>query len=321
MSRLRLALAVARPSPPVLAALLMTAQALVFAGMSALIRHAAQNLHPFEVAFFRSLFGLVFMLPWLWRAGLAGLRTERLWLYGWRSAIGLVSMLASFSALAMLPFAEAITLSFTTPLFATVGAALLLGEVVRRRRWTAAIVGFAGVVIVLRPGVGTLNLGVVLALVSAMIGAGTTLIVRNLARTEPASAIVTYMVLITTPLSLVPALLVWRWPAPGMWVWLVATGALGSLGHSFYSRALGLTEASAVMPYDYTRLVFAAVIGYFAFHEVPTAWTFVGAAVIVGSALYIAHREARLGRTAAMAAATAPETATLAPVEPRCAAD
>jgi drug/metabolite transporter (DMT)-like permease len=308
MSRPTIAFAAARPSAPVLAALLMTAQALIFAGMSALIRYAAQNLHPFEVAFFRCFFGLVFMLPWLWRAGVAGLRTERLWLYGWRSAIGLVSMMASFLALAMLPFAQAITLSFTTPLFATVGAALVLGEVVRRRRWTAAIVGFIGVVIVLHPGAAGLNLGVALALASALINAGTTLIVRNLARTEPASAIVTYMVLISTPLALVPALFVWQWPSPHLWFWLVATGALGSLGHSCFSRALVLSEASAVMPYDYTRLVFAAVIGYFAFNELPTVWTFVGAAVIVTSALYIAHREARLNQSAALRATVQSET-------------
>jgi drug/metabolite transporter (DMT)-like permease len=308
MFRPRFAFPVARPSAPVRAALLMTAQALIFAGMSAVIRYSTQNLHPFEVAFFRCLFGLVFMLPWLWRAGLAGLRTERLLLYGWRSAAGVISMLASFSALAMLPFAQAITLTFTTPLFATVGAALFLGEVVRRRRWTAAIVGFIGVVIVLRPDAAGLNLGIALALLSAMINAGTTLIVRNLARTEPASAIVTYMVLISTPMTLVPALFFWEWPSPDMWVWLVATGALGSLGHSCFSRALVLSEASAVMPYDYTRLVFAAVIGYFAFNELPTVWTFVGAAVIVASALYIANREARLNQTAALRATAQSET-------------
>jgi drug/metabolite transporter (DMT)-like permease len=302
------AAAATRASAPTRAALLMIAQAVIFAGMTALIRYAAQNLHPFEVSFFRGLFGLVFLLPWLWRAGAAGLRTERLWLYGWRSALGLTSMLASFTAVAMLPFAQAVTLSFTTPLFATVGAAVVLGEVVRRRRWTAAIVGFIGVIIVLRPDTAGINLGIALALVSAMINACTTLIVRNLARTEPASAIVTYMVLISTPMTLVPALFVWEWPEPQMWLWLVAIGALGSLGHSCFSRALALTEASAVMPYDYTRLVFAAVIGYFAFNELPTVWTFVGASVIVTSTLYIAHREARVHQSAALHGTAQSET-------------
>jgi drug/metabolite transporter (DMT)-like permease len=297
-----------RLSAPITAALLMMAAACVFAGMSAIIRHAAQDMHPFEVAFFRSFFGLVFALPWLWRDGLGGLKTRRMWLYGWRSAIGLISMLCWFTALAMLPFAQAITLSFTTPLFATIGAALVLGEVVRRRRWTATVVGFIGVVIVMRPGVDSINLGVVLALVSALISGGVTLIVKNLARTEPPMAIVTYMVLLTTPMSLIPALFVWSWPPPELWLWLVATGALGTLGHICYSRSLALSEASAVMPYDYTRLVFATAIGYFAFAEVPDLWTFVGAAVIMGAALYIAHREARLRQSTASRAAVESET-------------
>ena len=300
-------LPLSRPSAPVLSALLMVSAACVFAGMSAVIRYAGQNLHPFEVAFFRSFFGLVFALPWLVRAGLSGLKTKRLWLYGWRSAVGLVSMLCWFSALAMLPFAQAITLSFTTPLFATIGAAIILHEVVRMRRWSATIVGFIGVLIVLRPDADGLNLGVILALVSAMIGAGSALIVKDLSRTEPSSAIVTYMVLITTPMSLVPALFVWTWPSPDLWIWLVISGALGTLGHVCFSNAMALAEASAVMPFDYTRLVFAAIIGYFAFGEIPDLWTFVGAAVIIGAALYIAHREAKLRQSTAMRAASKTE--------------
>jgi drug/metabolite transporter (DMT)-like permease len=304
-----LALPSKRLSAPVLAALLMMSSSGLFALMSAVIRYSAQNLPPFEVAFFRNLFGLAFMLPWLWGAGLGGLKTRRLRLYGWRAGIGLVSMLCWVTALSLLPFAQAITLSFTSPLFATVGAALILHETVRRRRWTATVVGFIGVLIVMRPGAAAFNLGTLLALISAMVGAGSTLIIRNLARTEPSAAIVTYMVLLMAPMSLFPALLVWEWPRADLWPWLVMTGALGSAGHFCLSRSLSLTEASAVMPYDYTRLVFAAVIGYFAFAEIPTAWTFVGAAVIIGSAIYIAHREARVLQSAAIAAATESEAA------------
>lgn len=295
------------PSPPVEAALWMVGAALFFAGLSAVIRHlgAERLLHPFEIAFFRNLFGLAFMLPWLARHGLAGLHTGRLAMYGWRAVLGLASMLCWFSALAMIPFAEAIALSFTTPLFATIGAALILGERVRARRWSATLAGFIGVLVILRPSETALGLGELLAIASMALSAGVTLIVKNLTRTEPGDAIVTYMVLLMTPLSLAPALFVWQWPAAGVWPWLVAMGALGSFGHMCFIRSFALADASAVAPYDYSRLVFASAIGYLAFAEAPDLWTWVGAAIIAAAAIYIARREALMHQSAATEAAAA----------------
>ena len=290
-------------SPPLAAALYMLAASLFFACLSALIRHLSTTLHPFEVAFFRNLFGLAFMLPWLMRSGVAGLRTGRLKLYWLRSLLGLFSMLCWFSALALVPFTQAVALSFTAPLFSTMGAALVLGETVRRRRWTATLVGFAGVIIILRPGVEGLSLGQLLAVLSAAFSAVTVLMVKELSRTEPANAVVTYMVLLTTPISLVPALFVWQWPGWQAWPFVVGLGALGTLGHLCYTRSFALADASAVMPYDYTRLLFVAAIAWFAFAEAPDLWTWVGAAVIVGSAIYIARREAQLRKPAAPRAA------------------
>lgn len=297
---------------PLRAALLMVAAALFFSGMSAVIRHLAQALHPFEVAFFRNLFGLLFMLPWLARSGLGGLRTGRLALYGWRSLAGLAAMLCWFSALALLPFAQAVALSFTAPLFATAGAALVLGERVRARRWTATLIGFGGVLAILRPGIDGVSLGAGLAILSAAIGSATTLIVKQLSRTEPANAVVTYMVLLMTPISLLPALLVWRWPEGTTWLWFLALGGLGTAGHLCFTRSLALADASAVMPYDYTRLLFAAAIGWLAFAEIPDLWTWIGAAIIAGAALYIARREALLNQSAATQAAAAAGGALLA---------
>jgi drug/metabolite transporter (DMT)-like permease len=298
---------------PLGAAMAMIVASLFFASLSAVVRHLGETLHPFEVTFFRNLCGLAFMLPWLIRHGVAGLHTRRLWLYGWRSGLGLVSMLCSFTSLTLLPFEQAIALSFTTPLFATLGAALVLGETVRSRRWIATIAGFLGVLIMLRPGIDRPlaeslalsgpGLGALLAVAAAMCSAVVTLIVKDLSRTEPSDAIVTYMVLLLTPMSLIPALPVWQWPPLILWPWIIAMGAFGSFGHMCYVRAFAVSDASAVMPYDYTRLMFAAVIGYFAFAEVPDLWTWTGAAIIAGSAIYIAHREA-LARQSAAAQAT-----------------
>jgi drug/metabolite transporter (DMT)-like permease len=287
---------------PLIAAIAMVVASLFFAGLSALVRYLGETLHPFEVAFFRNLSGLAFMLPWLLRHGIGPMLRGRLWLYFWRSGLGLIAMLCNFTSLVLLPFEQAIALSFTTPLFATLGAALILGETVRFRRWAATIVGFLGVLVMLRPGIDQPlasmfawsgpGLGALLGVAAAMTSAVVTLIVKNLSRTEPSDAIVTYMVLLLTPMSLIPALPFWEWPPLAVWPVIIAMGACGSFGHMCYIRAFALGDASAVMPYDYTRLMFAAAIGYFAFAEVPDMWTWAGTFIIAVSAIYIAHREA-----------------------------
>lgn len=306
----------AQAAPPVRAALWMVGAALFFSGLSALIRRLGQEMHPFEVAFFRNLFGFLFMVPWLWRIGFGILRTKRLGTYTWRSLLSLASMLAWFSALPIMPFEQAVALSFTAPLFATVGAALILKETVRARRWSATIVGFLGVLLIVRPGFGDgLGLGATLAILSSMISAGLTLIVKDLSRTEPSDAVVTYMVLLLTPMSLIPAAFVWHWPPLQQWPLLAAMGALGSMGHMCLMRSFALADASAVMPYDYTRMLFATLIGYLAFAEVPDIWTWIGAGIIASAAIYIARRETLMKQTTATTAAAKAGSTGVAPTD------
>ena len=285
-----------RANEPLQAIFWMLGSGLFFSSLNAAIRYLTASLHPFEIAFFRNLFGLAFMLPWLFRSGMAGLKTGRLKLYVWRTAIGLSSMLLSFSALALLPLSLAVALSFTAPLFVTMGAALFLGETVRIRRWTATLLGFAGILVIVRPGAAPLNIGMLLMIASAALNAATTLIVKRLSGTESANAIVTYMVLLMTPMSLAPALFVWQAPPVSLWLLLVGLGLAGTLGHLCYVRALRLAEASAVLPFDYGRMIFSALIGYYAFSEIPDRWTWIGSAIIAGSAIYIARRESQLAK-------------------------
>ncbi len=272
----------------------MTAAALCFSLMNVLVRSLSASFDPLQIAFFRNFFALVFMLPWLLRVGFEGLRTKRLPLHLWRSVAGLLAMMFWFYAIALLPLAEAVSLNFTVPLFATAGAAVFLGEVVRARRWCATIVGFLGVLVILRPGFAALDPAMALPILAAVFMATSTLMVKSLSRSETPGAIVLYMNLILTPLSLIPALLVWRspdWPALGLLalVGLLALGAHLALTHA-YTKA----DASAVVPFDYARLPFVAVLAYLIFGQVPDLWTWVGAAVIVASAVYIARREARV---------------------------
>lgn len=288
---------------PVQGALWMVTGAALFSLLNLLIRHGATELHPFQVAFFRNFFSLMFMLPWLAKAGLGGLHTSKAWLYTTRSLTGLAAMLTWFYALSVMPLGEAVALSFTTPLFATIGAALFLGEVVRLRRWSATVVGFIGVLVIIRPDAEAISLPAAIVLVSACFSAASALQVKALSRTESPAVMVTYMVLFLTPMSLVPALFVWSWPSWGMLVWLVLMGGIATLGHLALTRAFTLADASAMMPFDYTKLPFAALLGYLAFGETMDLWAWVGAGIIAGSTIYIAQREAMLARRARSAAA------------------
>lgn len=283
-------------SGPARSAIYMLSSAAMFAAMSVMIRIGSAELHAFEIVFFRSLFGLAFMLPWL--VGHAGdaFRRGRRSTYLVRSLFSLSAMLCSFYATAHMPIADAIALSFAAPLFATAGAALFLGEIVRLRRWTATLVGFAGVMIILRPGIETMQPAAVVAVGGAAFIAGAILSVKSLSRTEPTELIVANMAIYLVPLTLVPALFVWTWPSLEIWIWMAVMGAFGTVGQILMTRGFAVAEASLAITFDYARLPFAAFIAFLWFGEIPTLWTFIGTGVIAAATLYITRREAQLAR-------------------------
>lgn len=274
--------------------------------MNALIRVAAQGMHPFEVAFFRCLFGLLFVLPLIVRSGPALRLRRRSGYYLLRAVIGLVSMATWFYGITVVPLATATAVNFTAPLFATLAAALILHEDVRLRRWTAVVLGFLGVLVIMRPGTERIDANLLILLLSAATGAMNNITVKYLARSERPGTIVALFMIYLTPLSLVPALFVWSWP--DLWTFgaLAGLGCLGTIAHLSVARALAAADASACAPFEFARLPFAALIGFFWFGEVTDLWTWAGAAIIAGSAVYVAHREARLARLARRAAARPP---------------
>ena len=159
----------ARATPPVKAGVYATVAAAAFAIMSALIRDAGSQMHPFQVVFFRNLVSLGFMVPWLLRIGFAGLHKDRLGMHALRASVSLGSMLCGFTAVTLIPLTESTALSFAAPLFSTAGAALFLGETVRLRRWSAVLIGFAGTLIILQPSPDSVSLGALLALANAVL--------------------------------------------------------------------------------------------------------------------------------------------------------
>jgi len=267
------------------------------AAMHASVRKVADSgLHPFEVAFFRNLFGLLALAPWFVRSGMAPLRTRRLGLYSLRAAINLCAMLAFFYALAVAPLTQVTALAFTAPVFATLLAIPVLGEVIGLRRWAAIAVAFAGTVLIIRPGFEPLGAGSALALAAALGWAAVILIMRTLGRTESAVTITAYMSLLITPLALVPALFVWIWPTTEQLRWLIFIGVIGNIGQLCLSQALKEADTHVVMPMDFLRLIWIAAIAYVAFDEVPDLPTWAGGGVIFASGAYIAYRERARGQ-------------------------
>jgi drug/metabolite transporter (DMT)-like permease len=307
--RLPLVLTAPRLAPITRAALWILLSGFCSVMMNVLIRVAAQSMHPFEVAFFRCLFGLVFLLPWLVKSGPALLSSPRIGFYPLRAVIGLISMATWFYGITVVPLATATAVNFTAPLFATLAAVLILHEKVRFRRWSAVVLGFVGVLVIMRPGSERIDANLLILLVSSATAAMNNITVKFLARTDRPSTIVAMFMIYLTPLSLIPALLVWQWPHPSTFGALAGLGALGTIAHISVARALAAADASACAPFEFARLPVAALIGFLWFGEVTDLWTWIGAAIIAGSSIYVAHREAqlsRLNRAALAARAMAP---------------
>ncbi|MDR6672932.1 drug/metabolite transporter (DMT)-like permease [Xanthomonas translucens] len=281
------------------AAMLMLASTLAFGLMVVAIRLASAHLSTVEIAFFRNLFGLLFLLPMLLRPGQPQPRTAQLPRYLLRTAVGLVSMLAGFWAIGHLPLSQAIALSYSTPLFVTLAAAFWLGENVRLRRWMAVLCGFAGVLIIVRPGAATFSTGTLVALLAAVMSALVAIQIKQLARADSANTVVFYTYVFWVPMSLLPALFAWTWPQGIDWLWLLATGLFGTLGQLLWTRALRIGEVSALTPISFIQLPFVALLGWWLFGEAIAPHTLLGAAIIIAANVYIAHRESVLAKRAA----------------------
>ncbi len=269
----------------------MLACGFAFAAMNAIIRHMSADLHPLEIAFFRSLFGLLAFAPAFIRHGIEPLKTNRPAMHLLRGSLNVVSMTLFFTAISLVPLAKVAALGFSAPLFATVLAVVLLGEAIRARRITALIVGFTGTMIILRPGYGGMDLGAVLILISSLGYATGLIVIKSLTRTESSTTISIYAMLVTTPATFLLALSVWQAPTWSQLAWMAAIGGIGSLAHLAFAEAVKAVDITVVMPLDFTKLIWSAIIGYLVFAEIPDVWTWVGGTVIFSAVIYIAYRE------------------------------
>ncbi|MEX2644406.1 MAG: DMT family transporter [Acetobacterales bacterium] len=263
---------------------------LLFSVTNGFIRYIGQVIPAIEVAFFRAFFGTLFVMPLILRMGTAGLRTQRHGMLLLRGIVVAVQTGMWMLSLKLLPVDTATALNFTVPLWATIGAALLLGETVRARRWTAVAVGLLGSLIILRPGLAAYDPASLLPVGAAVGLAMSMLITKSLSRTEAGPTIVIYMGIYSTPFLFAATLPVWETPDLPTLGLLFVMSAMGATGQLLLTRAFALADASAVVPYDFFRLPFGALVGLIWFGELMDFWGWVGAAVIFAAGAYIAHR-------------------------------
>lgn len=292
----RLSTSVAQNNSPFRAFLWVTLAMLFLAAIAGLVRYLTkQGYDPFQILFLRTVFSVLWMSPLLFVRGTSLVRTSQFRLYGTRVVISYISMLAMFHALELITVGEVTAISFLSPIFGTLFAILILGERVRARRWLALAVGLVGAVVILRPGTAVFGLGQTFALVSAMAIGLIGPLVKKMTGRDDADRIVFITNLCMVPLSLVPALFVWKTPTFDIWVLLAALGLVALLGHVTLVRGYTVADASLVMTFKFSRLPFSVLIGYLAFNEMIDGPTWIGAGIIFAAAVYITHRESKLG--------------------------
>ena len=262
--------------------------------MITLVRLLGADLHPFEINFFRTVFSLLILAPVVLRHGLRHLRTPRLGLHALRGLISGCAQLSFFMALVMIPLAQISALSFTAPLFTTVTAVIVLGEVIRVRRITALAIGFAGTWLILRPGVIEVELGSILVLLGSLAWGITMIVIKILSRTDSAISITFYGALFMSPIALIAAIPFLQTPTLVELGWLVVIAVLATLVHLCFNQAIKEADLTVLLPFNFAGLIWAAITGYLVFAEMPTIWTWVGGAIIFISGTYLVIRESRL---------------------------
>jgi drug/metabolite transporter (DMT)-like permease len=245
----------------------------------------------------RNLMGLIWLLPMLLATpGL--LRRDQLPGHMRRAASGVIATFATFYAVSNAPLAPVLAINYTAPLFVTIGAMLFLGERVRWVRGAALLVGFAGMLLVLRPGATELTPGIAAAVVSALATAFSLIAIKALTGADDSRAVAAWSFILTTPVSILVAWPFWSWPPAGLWPLLVGLGGCAALGQLALSRALAVADASAVMPYDFVRFGLITLSGILLFGERYDALTLLGGAIIITSSIGLALREQALRRRA-----------------------
>ena len=288
-----------------LAAALTILSGFLFTVSHGIIRHIGGfgvELHPFEIAFFSNLFSALFYIPLFIKSGVKILHTSKLRLHIFRSFFNAASLITFYTALTLTPLADVTALALAGPLFVTVGAVFFLGEIIRVRRWMALSFGTIGALIIIRPGFESVSIGLLFVILSSICTAGSKLLAKHLTHRDSAVTCSAYIAILQTPITFICALFVWVTPSVEQLSWLAAIGVLVAMAHISMVQAYKFADVSAMEPFVFLRLIWAASIGLLAFGELPGIWTWLGGAIIVASSSYIARREANSPKSSRLAA-------------------
>ncbi len=274
----------------------MVGAMMFFSVQPVVVRLLSDTISASEQVFFRGVVTVVLLAPWTLRRGLAGLRTRRLGLIGVRSAFIAIGAVTFFWALARMPLAQAVALHFTLPLFGMVAAVIYLRERMVAHRWIATMIGFCGMLVILRPGFVPIDGVVMMVLLSALAYAIGSVLTKELVRTEAPDLVVFHMNVFGALFFAIPTWIYWTPPTFEDAVLLFALGATTLLAHLCYTHGMAAADASFLFAFEFIRLPIAALIGLMLFAEIPDVWTGIGAVVIFGATYYATWHERRAGR-------------------------
>ena len=268
-----------------------------FQSMNVMLRHVAADLPPVETMFFRNLFGFIILLPLLLRSP-SVLRTRQLGMNALRGLTHLGGMVAWVYALTLIPLATAAALVFSTPVFVAIGAVLFFGERPGGQRWAAIGLGFVGVLIIMQPGVEAISLGALVVLGASVFQGAAKMMVKLIVRTDSTMSTVFHLNLQMALFGLVPTLIFWRTPTLEHLGWFAVMAVVGAVAHFSLTRAIEHADFTALQPFEFVQLGWAALLGFVFFTEIPGNHVLLGGAVVVAATSWMVHHEARRGRLA-----------------------
>lgn len=270
--------------------LIILVASLVSVLMSSLIKHVGQTIPVIEILFFRQIMVLIIISPVIFRNRATVFRSSIYGMHFLRATLSIFAMYLGFSAVVNMPLAEVTAISFARILFTTILAIIFLNEVIGIRRWSSIVIGFVGVLVIIRPDPDNINLYALMAVASALFVSAVQILLRKISQIDNASTILVFHSVTITIVLSVPTYFQWVMPSVREMIFIVMIGSLMSLMQWMFIKALKVGEAAAIAPMEYVRLIYAGIIGIVFFSETPTVWTLSGAAIIVGSTLYTMRR-------------------------------
>ena len=264
--------------------------------MLSFLKIAQEDVNVYVAGFFRFFLGLVLILPYVIKNKDVVLKTTHLKQHFLRAILGLPAMLIYFSALVLLPIEKLTAISFVVPLMVTILAVFFLGEKIYIYRTLALILGFSGMLVIIRPGFVDISIGVYMVLFSALLWSVNIIITKKISKDDSAITILAYQSIFMSLLSFFIVLFFWEMPSIKTFIYLILAAMCGTVLHLTLNHAFKLVDVSMTQPYSFLNLVFASIIGYFVFDEMPDLYTWIGALIIFTGVLIISYREMKLDK-------------------------